>query len=300
MKNRTLNRSLLTALLIGAILSSSALTAAEPAAAPGTAAPGQGTAEAQAQTQAQERRKEIVSEAVEALAQTKKALAALYAGKKDEALAALTAAIGKLELILTRDPTLALAPVDVAVVSYDVYASPKAIKAAVEKAQDYLEDGKVQAARDLLDGLASEIVISVVSIPLETYPDAIRAVVPLIDAGKTEEAKAQLQAALNTLVVVDEILPLPILRAEDLLGQAQTLAEKEKRSAEEEKQLADLLKAARTQLEIGQALGYGDKAAYAPLYDELKKIEKKVAGKQSDHGFFDKLHKSFNELKKSL
>ena len=35
-------------------------------------------------------------------------------------------------------------------------------------------------------------------IPLATYPAAIKAVAPLIDAGHMEEAKAALEAALNT------------------------------------------------------------------------------------------------------
>ncbi len=307
MKHKTLSRSLFVALLLGATLSAGTASAAEPAAATSPSAqgptgkgPAEGKVQSQAQNQAGERRKEIISEAVAALAQTKRALAALDAGKTKEALSALTTAIGKLELILARDPELALAPVDVAVMSYDVYASPKAIKEAVKKAEDYLEHGEVQKARALLDGLASEIVISVINIPLETYPDAIKAVVPLIDAGKTEEAKAQLQAALDTLVVVDQILPLPILRAEALLDQAQSLAEKEKRTAEENKTLSELLKTARTQLELGQALGYGDKKAYEPLYAELKEIEGKISGGQAGHGFFDKLRKSLRELKKSL
>ena len=36
----------------------------------------------------------------------------------------------------------------------------------------------------------------------------------MIDEGKLDEAKAELQLALNTLVEVDEVIPLPVLRAE--------------------------------------------------------------------------------------
>lgn len=37
--------------------------------------------------------------------------------------------------------------------------------------------------------------------------------VPLIDQGKIEEAKAALQSALSTLVEELSVLPLPVLRA---------------------------------------------------------------------------------------
>jgi len=73
-----------------------------------------------------------------------------------------------------------------------------------------LKKGRVQDARALVSGLASEIIIEVVNIPLATYPDAIKAVVPLIEAGKVKEAKAALVAALNTLVITRHIIPLPM------------------------------------------------------------------------------------------
>ncbi len=41
----------------------------------------------------------------------------------------------------------------------------------------------------------------------------MKSVVPLIDQGKIEEAKAALQAALSTLVETRSVHPLPALRA---------------------------------------------------------------------------------------
>ena len=67
----------------------------------------------------------------------------------------------------------------------------------------------MQQARALLSGLASESELQVTNLPLATYPAAIKAVAPLIDAGKKDEAKAALQLALNTLVVERFITPLP-------------------------------------------------------------------------------------------
>lgn len=85
-----------------------------------------------------------MQEAVEAIAETKKALKALEENKTKDALAALEIATGKLILILARDPDLALAPMDVNVASYDLYATVDSIKNAIQQAEDLLEEGKVQ------------------------------------------------------------------------------------------------------------------------------------------------------------
>ena len=143
-----------------------------------------------------------------------------------EVLAALEQATGKLELILARDPGLALAPVDLEVVTYDLLANPDTVKAMIHDAENYLEDGEIQKARPFVANLASEIQFRTTSIPLATYPSAIKAVTPLIDEGKLDEAKDALQSALNTLVVsTDEVVPLPKLRAEQMLKNAEALAE---------------------------------------------------------------------------
>lgn len=54
--------------------------------------------------------------------------------------------------------------------------------------------------------------------------------VPLIDQGKIEEAKAALQSALSTLVEELSVLPLPVLRAKLLLKRAEPLVEDGQRS----------------------------------------------------------------------
>jgi hypothetical protein len=113
-----------------------------------------------------------------------------------ETLAALERATGKLELILARDPELSLAPIEVKVVTYDLLANPDTVKAIIHDAENYLEDGEIQKARPLVANLASEIVIRSTNIPLATYPAAIKAITPLIDEGRFDEARAGLLAAI--------------------------------------------------------------------------------------------------------
>ncbi len=245
---------------------------------------------------ATEKRKKLLAEATAALDESKKALKALDENKPDRALEALAAVTGKLEVIVAREPDLALAPVDVQVVTEDVVASPETIKTTIEKAKDYLDDGKIQEARPLVASLSSEIQYRIINIPLATYPDAIKAITPLIDDGKLDEAKTALQAALSTLLVTTEVIQLPKLRTEQLLKHAQELAEKQDRSNTENTELADTLHAARKQLERGELLGYGNKEAYQPLYEQLDELEKKSSGGKSGKGWFDKIQKQLSEL----
>jgi hypothetical protein len=244
-----------------------------------------------------EKRKEILADASVAIDETRKALQALDEGNTEEALAALEMATGKLELILVRDPALSLAPVDVRVVTHDLLASPDTVKAIIHDAENYLEDGEIQKARPLVANLASEIVISSTSIPLATYPAAIKAIVPLIDEGRLDEARAGLQAALNTLVVTtDEVIPLPVVRAQQLLMKAESLAENQERTVKENENLTDMLAAARVQLNMAELLGYGSKKSFMPLYEQLDMIEDKIAGGKGGKGWFDKIKQQVLEL----
>lgn len=236
-----------------------------------------------------EKRKEIISEATAAVAQTRDALQALEDGKTEEALAALEKVTGKLALIIAREPELALAPLDVSVITHDLYATPETVNRQVKAAEKLLEDGAVQAAREILFLLASETRIRTTNVPLATYPDAIKAVVPLIDDGKVDKAKNALQLALNTLVVTEEVIPLPVMRAEALLTAAEELAENDDRTTEQNQKLTDMLNAARNQIKLAQALGYGEKKMFKPIYKEIEAIEQKTKEGKSGVGFFDRL-----------
>jgi hypothetical protein len=256
----------------------------------------QSQVDAKAADRAAEKRAKITADAVAAVNETKKALKLLDEEKTDEALAALEQATGKLELILARAPELALAPVDVEIDSYDLLASLDTVKAVIHDAENYLEDGEIQKARPLVANLASEIVISTTSIPLATYPSAIKAVTPLIDEGKLDEAKAELQLALSTLVEVDEVIPLPVLRAEHLLQNAETLAENQERTVKDNEILASQLAEVKNQLKMAELLGYGSKKSFKPMYEQIKQIEEKTAGGKGGKGWFDKIKQQLSNL----
>ena len=247
-------------------------------------------------SQAADKRKQVLDEAVSALTLTKSALAALDEKESARALATLAEVTGKLELIVAREPTLALAPVDVRTIVHDLFANTETVEAMTDEALDALKHGEVQRARRVLALLASEIVIAVTNIPLATYPAAVKSVVPLIDQGKIEEAKAALQLALGTLVETLSVIPLPILRAKLLVKRAETLTEDGQRSEASGERLQDLLNEARQQLEMAELLGYGKKKDFEPLYSELKKVKEKTAGGGSGKGWLDEIKARLSKL----
>ncbi len=243
-----------------------------------------------------EKRKEILSEATSAINETRKALKMLDEKKTKEALEALEKASGKLQIILAREPELALAPAGVNTVTYDVFSNIAAINVIRDRAEDALEDGRLQEARRLIRNLASETVINVTNIPLATYPEAIKLAAKSIDEGLVEEAKVVLQTALNTLVVTETIIPLPIAHAEFKLKEAQTLAEKAERSEEENGKLEKLLKDARSELKFAEALGYSSKSNFKELYEQLDEIEEKTESGKTEKGFFAKIKNFLKDI----
>lgn len=245
---------------------------------------------------ANDRREEISAEAAAAISETRNALRALDNDNPEEAIAALERATGKLELLLARDPDLGLAPTGVTASTYDLFAHPDTVRQAIALAEEQLEEGNVPEARRVLGMLASEVVVSVSSIPLATYPDAIKKAVPLIDDGSLEAAKGVLQRALNTLVITDYVLPLPLLRAEALLAHAESLAEKAERTEEEAASLSNTLDAVREQIEMAELLGYGSEEEFDTFERQLDELVAKTEQGDSGEGWFDSIKTTLSGL----
>jgi len=298
MKHLLIPTTILAALALGypsAALAGPPTRPASPAVTPPTSGKPEKKAD-KAEAKVTEKRKQISSEAMDAIQETKNALKWLDENHKDKALQALERATGKLDLILARDPNLALAPHNVTETTYDLYADMDQVLTERKKAQELLAEGKVPEARELLDALRSETVIRVSNIPLATYPDAIKKAAKSIDEGKVEKAEETLQAALDTLVVTDNIIPLPVVAAQDDLSDAKKLSENKTRSADENKKLDRLLSDARSHLEFAQALGYGTAQDFKDLYGELDAIQVKTSDGKAGLGFFKDVEASLSKL----
>jgi hypothetical protein len=252
--------------------------------------------DAELERMAAEKRAALLQDAQSALEETRNALAALDKGDSKSALAALGRVTGKLDLVVARDPRMALAPVSVETTILDVYTTLDTIKAVVSQAKDDLSSNRVQHARHLVSDLASEADFHVTEIPLATYPATIRTIAPLVDAGKIDEAKAALSAALNTLVIQTYIVPLPRIRAEAMIAAADRLATQKDRKQDDNTRLAALLDATRHEVQLAEALGYGTRDSYKELYTQMDEIEKKTENGQSGKGIFEKLRKSLKSF----
>jgi tetratricopeptide (TPR) repeat protein len=242
----------------------------------------------------------VSNEAVEAVNMVIDIIALLKEKKKDEAIAAIEKVLGKLEVLIAKNPELALIPVDVKEQVVDFPGTIADVEAAKKAVKELIDEGEVQAARDIMLALASELDIYITALPLATYPEALKVIIPLIEQEKYDEAIALLAKVLETLVLEKMVIPLPILRAQQTIERASELT-KENDNADKE-ELKALLAYAKEQLLLAQALGYGKVSEdYKPLLEEIEKIEKAL-GEESEgtKGIFEELKAKLGTFMKSF
>jgi len=243
--------------------------------------------------QAQEEK--VADEAVEAVNLVMDVIEHLKNKNKEEALKSIEKALGKLEVLIVKDPNLQLVPVNI---QEQVVDFPGTVDDALEAKKiikELLEADEVQKARDIMLNLASELDIFITDLPIGTYPVAIKAIIPLIEEGKFDEAIALLVEALETLVLEKVVIPLPILRAEQAINRASELTKGKEDANKEE--LKELLAYAKEQLLLAQALGYGKvKEDYKELIEEIEKIEKILGSDKSTKDIFETLKAKLNQF----
>jgi hypothetical protein len=206
--------------------------------------------EAERQQSQKEAEQSVDQDAIAAIDQTAAAIKAISENNKGEALAAIERATGKINILLARNPSSALIPVDVEVSVIDTApADPKLIDQIVQAATDATKRRALPAARILLASVVSEIRIHITSIPLATYPLALQQAARLLDQGKNQDAGNVLLTALNTLALTDHVIPLPLILAQAAIDAAN--------SQRQNKDAAlTLLQAARQETDRSRRLGY--------------------------------------------
>lgn len=58
-----------------------------------------------------------------------------------------------------------------------------------------------------------------------------------------------------------------------------------------------MIAAARTEVQVAEALGYGTKADYRPLYSEIDDLQKAAERGNANPGLFDKVRESLKRFK---
>ncbi|MEL7011206.1 MAG: YfdX family protein, partial [Cyanobacteria bacterium J06588_4] len=153
------------------------------------------------------------------------------------------------------------------------------IRHEVKSAINY---GYFDVARKLINSLASEIRVIVTNLPLASYPESLELAVRLIDEGRNESAKEVLALALSTLVIEEEYLPIPLLKAHKLIEDASSQSDKE--------EAMQLLAQAHTQIRLSQQLGYAEAdVEYDELKTELENLEKQLKAEEHSHHAFGEL-----------
>jgi hypothetical protein len=248
------------------------------------------------QNQLFKKQAEVYWEAASALQDTNRALDFLASGKKAEATAAIESAVGKFEVVLAREPQLGLVPVAISSYTRDALLSTEDVEQLTSQVRQLFNEGHYQLARHLLQNLASETVVSVTSLPLKSYPAALKLAVKQLHEGRSDEATRVLRTALSTQVITDEIIPLPLLRAEKSLSTAEKLAEKSQRTTAENEKLKRLLDSAEKSARFAESLGYGTSADFQTYFQEIEDIRRKTSDGKSGSGFFDKIKDALKSL----
>lgn len=238
----------------------------------------------------------VTAEAIDAIKYTQKALKNIGKKDKKKALSNLEKATGKLELLLARKPSVSLIPVDVSIHTQDFIAPASKINSMKTSVIQLIVLGKVQKARSLLNSLSSETVISTANIPLSTYPAAIKLAAKQLDNDNYDKASMTLSSALNTLVITNYVIPLPVVRANALLNQANALFEKKERTKEQNKELTNLINESEKQISIAEALGYGTRHDFDGIRSEINSIKEKISGNKSGSGLLEKLKRYLENL----
>jgi len=229
-----------------------------------------------AKEDAKDHKAKLVQEAVDSLKYAHDALVALNKKDTKSAKTNLEKALGKLDVVLASEHAPKLLPVDNVITAVEYVGTSKDAEVAVKLAENLLDDGKVQAAREILLPLKSEIDVTVVNLPLATYPDALKLAAKYMTDGEAKKAKTVLATALSTFVEVTTVAPIPLLKATDLIVAAAAIA------SEDNKQAKVYLTAAQEQLKLAEVLGYTSKSdvTYKALDEAIDDIKDHIASKE--------------------
>jgi hypothetical protein len=231
-------------------------------------------------------------DAIAAINQTQNAIKAISQSKKNDALAAIEAATGKIDVLVARNAKAALIPVASEVEVID--AAPlddKAVQALDHGVSEAVKSKNYPTARLLLYSLESEIRTRTYNLPLATYPLALQEAARLLDQGKNDDASKVLGAALNTLVAVDKVTPIPVVLARAAIAAAEEQRQKDKNAAQ------TLLATAKDQLHRCQELGYAaNETEYSALNTSIAQLDKDLKGNGDTTSLFAKLKDELSPL----
>ncbi|NOZ34374.1 MAG: YfdX family protein [Chlorobi bacterium] len=245
-----------------------------------------------------ERKDSIINEAFTTASETNKIFKLINENKIKEAVNTGNELIGKLEVLLANNPNDNLILADVSFKKNEVMTDVGTVNDIVKTAEKAMDRGYYQETSDLLKNLKSEIIISNYYIPLATYPDAIKQAIIFLDNNKPEDAKLILQQLPASIVEIKTILPLPVLKAEQMIIMARKI---DANNHENSEKVITLLNSADYQLKLAKAMGYGNKDKdFKTLSNSIKKLKESVKSKSESQSEFDSLKNDIIKFKERL
>ena len=238
----------------------------------------------------------LVEEALTSLKLSAKALSALNNNKTEEAKKDIELALGKLEGILAVKDSPKLLPIENRMVVKNFIGTAKDVEVALDEVKSMLSKGNVQEAGELLYSLQSEIDLTVISLPLVSYPDALKLASKYIIEEKPAKAKEVLKLALSTFTEVQQIMPIPLINTVELVAISSEIAKEDKDQALKH------LAMASDELDKAEKLGYVSKSTttYKQLHELIKNVEKEVKGPNKAEKLFKELSEKLKEFKEKV
>lgn len=231
-------------------------------------------------------------EIIDGLRNSIMALRAIHMNDIESAKKALENATKSFDTALKKDPKLDLVPIDERIVVHDFTGDAKLVKRIKDAAVSLLQDNDTQAARAMLMPLEDQMTISTQYLPMKLYPEAAKQALKDLNKGDKKAAFNELVTALNTIVIKDVIIPLPLLTAQELTLEASKLGKKDKEKA------LKLLNAAEDELQKALLLGYTKKHTkeYKSLKSQIESIKDAIDGGSSVKKLYEHIKHSFESL----
>ena len=249
-----------------------------------------------ATTKAKDNKVKLVQEALESLKLSAKAVAELNKNKTDDAKKTVELALGKLESILASEHTPKLLPIENRIVIKNFVGTADDVTQALAEVRTLLNLGKVQEAGELLISLQSELDVTTISLPLASYPDTLKLASKYLIEKHPAKAKHVLEIALNTFAQDEQIIPLPLINALELVAVASEIAKEDKEQALKH------LAMAKDDLKKAEALGYisSSTTTYKQLDELIEKTQKEVKGPNKAEKLFKELGEKLSEFKNKI
>ncbi len=243
-------------------------------------------------------KKDISQEAVKIVDNSSKIIELLDKKQKDDALSLIETSIGKLEILLKEYPEISFLPVSIEARVIETIVSLDIIKKDKELVKSLIDKGYLQDARRLLEGMVSEINIQEKNLPLITYPDALSMAAVLTKKGEFDKAKNVIQEALNALIIKENIIPLPLVRAQVILKKVLDML-KEKEIQKEK--ILKYIGVADYEITVAEELGYGKRGEeFKDIHNRIKEIKQKINENQESKGLLNELMEKISNFKEKI